>query len=79
MTIFLIKIDTPEETPGVRRSYQEKLKINSDYLPSMSGKQYETVNNQVEYKETLHPDAHMFLYQELIEEVTDAEAVIMTH
>ena len=49
MTIFLIKIDTPEETPGVRRSYQEKFQINSEYLPSMSGKQYKSVNNQVEY------------------------------
>ena len=43
----------------------------------MSGNNHETVNTQVKYIDTLHPYAHMFLCQELIEEVTDAEAVIM--
>ena len=44
----------------------------------MSGKKYETITTQVEFEETLHPDAHMFLCQELIEEVPDAAADIIT-
>ena len=44
----------------------------------MLGEKYETVNTKVEYKETLHPDAHMSIFQELIEEVHDVEAFIMT-
>ena len=44
----------------------------------MSVKKYETVNTQVKCEETLHPDAHMFLCQELIEGVPDASVFIMT-
>ena len=44
----------------------------------MSGNKYETVNTQVECEDTLHPNYDMFICQEMIEEVTDAEAVIMT-
>ena len=43
----------------------------------MSGKQYETINTQLEREETLHPDSYIFFCQELIEEVTDVAAVIM--
>ena len=44
----------------------------------MSVMKYEPVNTQVECEETLYPDAHMFFCQDLIEEVTDTAAVIMT-
>ena len=44
----------------------------------MSGKNYETVNNQVKFENTLNPDAHTFFFQEPIEEVPDEAAVIMT-
>ena len=44
----------------------------------MPGKQYETVNTQLECEETLHPDYHMVFCQELIEELPEAAAVIMT-
>ena len=77
-TISPAKIYTPEETLGVRRYSRVKFQTKPDYTPSMSGKQYETVNPQVNFEETLHPDTHMFLFQELIEEVTDAEKFIMT-
>ena len=43
----------------------------------MSGNNYETVNTQVECEDTLNPDDHLLLCQELIEEVTDAAAVIV--
>ena len=43
----------------------------------MSGKQYETVNTQLKCEDILHPYAHMFFCQELIEEVPDAKSVIM--
>ena len=42
----------------------------------MSGKKYETINTQMECEETFHPDTHIFLWQELIEEVPDAVEVI---
>ena len=45
----------------------------------MSGKKYLTVNTQVEFEETLQLDDHMFLCQELIEEVPDIAAVTMKH
>ena len=44
----------------------------------MSYNKYETVNTQVECEDTFYPDAHMFLCQELIEEVPDEAAVIVT-
>ena len=44
----------------------------------MSGKKYETVTIQVECEDNLNLDAHIFLFQELIGEVSDVEAVIMT-
>ena len=43
----------------------------------MSGNQYATINTQVQCKETLHTDAHMFLCQELIEEAPNAATDIM--
>ena len=78
VTILTAKIATPEETPGVRRSSRVKFKTNTHYILSMSGKQYETLYTQVECEETLYPYAHMFICQELIEEVPDAETVTMT-
>ena len=39
--------DTPEATPGVCRSSQVRVKTEQDYIPSMSGKKYETVNTLV--------------------------------
>ena len=77
MTILPTKIATPEVTPGVRISSQLILKTNPEYITSMSGKQYETINTQLEREETLHPDSYIFFCQELIEEVTDVAAVIM--
>ena len=77
MTTFTAKIATPEGTPGVIISSRVKFQTKPDYIPSMSDNSYETVNNQVKYEDTLHSDAHMFLCQELIEEVTDAAAVIV--
>ena len=61
----------------MRRSSWVKFQSNPDYIPSISGKNYETVNTQVEFEETLHPYSHMFIFQELIDEIPDAEAVIM--
>ena len=43
----------------------------------MAGKKYENLNTQVECEDTLHPYSHMFIFQELIDEIPDAEAVIM--
>ena len=74
----MAKIYTLEETPGVCISNWVRFQTNPDYIPSMSGKKYETVNTQVECEDTFHPDAYMFLCQELIEEVPDVAAVIMT-
>ena len=53
---------TPEATPGVIRSSRVRVQTNQEYIQLVSGKQYETTNSQVEYKETLHPDAHMMFY-----------------
>ena len=78
MTILLTKISTPEETQGVRISSRVNFQTKLDYIPSMSRKKHEAVNNQVECENNLNPDAHMFLCQEMIEEVPDASAVIMT-
>ena len=61
VTILPENIATPEEISGVRRSSRVKFQTKPDYIPSMSGKMYETVNTQVEYEETLNPYAHMFL------------------
>ena len=77
VTIFTANIATPEETPGVSRSSLVNFQTKPDYIPSTSVKKYETVNTQVEFEDTFHPDAHMFLRQELIEEVPDVAAVIM--
>ena len=77
MNIFPSKIATPEEIPGVCISSRVKFQTKRDYIPSMSDKKYETVNTQVECEEALHPDTHMFLCQELIEEVPDAAELIM--
>ena len=63
VNISSAKIATPEEIPGVRRYYQLKVQTKPDYIPSMSGKKYETVNTQVECEETLNPYAHVFLCQ----------------
>ena len=63
VTTFPARIDTPEETPNVCRSSRAKFQTNPDYIPSMSGKKYETVNTQVECEENLHPDSNMFIYQ----------------
>ena len=63
VTISPSNIATPEETPGVRRFSQVIFQTNPDYIPSMSGKQYETVNTQVEREDTFHPDSHMFFCQ----------------
>ena len=77
VTISSDNIDTPEETPGVRRSSRVKFQNKPDYIPSMPGKNYKTINIQVECEETLHPDDHIFICQGLIEEVTDAASLIM--
>ena len=61
--ILPTKIDTPEETQGVRRSSRVKFQTKPYYIPSMSGKKYENVNNQIECEETLHLYAHMFIFQ----------------
>ena len=45
----------------------------------MAYKRYETVNTQLECEDTLHTDAHMFLCQQLIEELPETAVVIMTH
>ena len=79
MTVLLAKIDTPAESPGVSKSSRLKFQTKIDYIPSMSGKQYETANAQVEFEDTLYPDAHIFLFQELVEELPDASAVIMPY
>ena len=78
MTTFLSNIPTPEETPGVHRSSRVKFQTKPDYIPSMSGNNYEKVNTQVKCVETLHPYAHIFLCLKLIEEVPEATAFIMT-
>ena len=70
VTISPTNIATPEVTPGVHISSQLILQTNPDYITSMSGKQYQTINTQLECEETLHPDSYMFFCQELIEEVT---------
>ena len=44
----------------------------------MLGKRYENANTQVEYEETLNPDAHTNFCQEFTKETSDAAAVIMT-
>ena len=44
----------------------------------MSGKNYETLNTELECEETLHPDDYIFLCQEPIKEVHDAAAVTST-
>ena len=74
---FPARIATPHETTRVRRSFQLIYQNKIDYIPSMSGKKYETVNTQVECEDIFHPDYHMIFCQELIEEVPDATAVIM--
>ena len=78
MTILTAKITIPEETPGVCKSSWLKSQTEPDYIQIVSGKKYETVNTQVECEENLNPDAHMFPFQELIEEVPDVSSVIMT-
>ena len=60
MTIYFYKIDTPEETPGVRISCRVILETKPGYIPSMPCKKYKTVNTVLECEETLHPDDHMF-------------------
>ena len=77
VTIFTVNIVTPEETTGVCISSWVISQTKLDYIPSMSGKKYETLNTLLKRGEILQPDAHMFFYQELIEEVPDTEAVIM--
>ena len=77
VTILSANNATPEETPGLRRSTRVTFQTKPDYIPSMTGKHYETVNNQVECEEILHPDAHIFFCQELIEKVPDVASVIM--
>ena len=77
MTISPYNISTPKETQGLRRSFQVRFQTKTDYIPIMSGKKCETVNNLLECADILHPDAHMFFCQELIEEVSESAAVIM--
>ena len=77
VTIFPTKIATPEETQGVLRYSRVRFQTNTVYTQSMSVNQYETVSTQLECEDTLHPDAHMFLCQELIEEAPDTAEVIM--
>ena len=78
VTILPANISTPEEAPGVLISSQVRFQTKPYYIPSMSGKHHETINTQLECEETLHPDAHMCLCQELIEEIPDVASVIMT-
>ena len=73
----MANISTSEETPGVHISSREIFQTKTDYIPGMSGNQYETVNTQVECEDNLHKDVHMFFCQELIQEVPDAAASIM--
>ena len=61
--IFPANIATPEETPGVRRSSPVILQTKPEYIPSISCKQYETINTQLKCEEIFHPDAHVFLFQ----------------
>ena len=77
VTIFTVNIATPEETPGVCISSWVISQTKLDYIPSIPGKKYETLNTLLKREEILHPDAHIFFCQELIEEVPDTESVIM--
>ena len=67
VTIYPTKIVTPEETPGVRRSSRVQYQTKLDHIPSMSGKQYKIVNNQLEYEEILNSDDKILFCQEIIE------------
>ena len=49
VTTFPANICTPEETPGVRRLSRVKFQTKPDYIPSVSGNKYETVDTQVKY------------------------------
>ena len=45
VTISPYNISTPEETQGLRRSFQVRFQTKTAYIRSMSGKKCETVNN----------------------------------
>ena len=66
MTIFLARIATPEDIPGVHRSSRVRFQTKPDYIPIMSGKHYETINTQLECEEILYPDSHMFPAKNLL-------------
>ena len=68
---------TPEATKWVLRPSQLRVKTKKYYIPSMPGKDYETVNTQVVCKETLYPYAQIMFCQDLIKELSDAVADIM--
>ena len=57
---------TPEVTPGVCISSWVRVQTKQYYIPSMTWKQYETENNQVEIVETMHTDAHIMFFRKLI-------------
>ena len=78
VTILPDKIDTPDKTPVVQISSRVRFQTKLDYIPSISDNQYETVDTQGECEETFHLDAHICFCQELIEEMPEAAAVIMT-
>ena len=78
MIIFPANIATPKETPEVCRFSRVNFQTKPDYIPGMSDKRYETVNTQMKFEDTLHPDVYIFLCQGLVEEVPDTVAVIMT-
>ena len=77
-------VEAPAASPGVRRSTRAKVQYKESYVPSMTGKTYNTSAAQVEtVKETeedevLHPDAHMMFLQHEMEERPNVVEKVMT-
>ena len=72
----------PEEPATVpifdlRRSSRRR-QAPASYVPSMSGNKYSYTVTQLAEKETLHPDAHMFVQEDFYQAEPDVVATVMT-
>jgi hypothetical protein len=71
-------VTEPMQLPELRRSTRAKTQTQSGCVPSMTGSRCGYAVTQLESQGVLHPDAHMFVQQDLCQSEPDVVAMIMT-
>jgi hypothetical protein len=57
-------LTVPAEGPALRRSTRVRFQTKKGYVPSVTGSRYAHAVTQLENRQVLNPDAHMFVQED---------------